>query len=206
MSDIALCIIAKNEEAFVSLPIESVKDVVSQIVLLNDHSTDGTVDIVKGYGGKIVNLEQNISEVGFAFALNKVLNSVETEWALVLDADEVLSEPHLLHVLTRYPGKDIWALPRRKWNNYINKERTEYYSYPDWQPKFLKVRPNYTWFDGKMHARFVGGRPHYAFRGPHIEHLQHDCRTEEKLVHRRALYVKLANEQGVNVEGGDLVI
>ncbi len=199
---ISLCIIAKNEEGHIHLPIESVKDHVNEIVLMDDFSTDNTVAIAEALGAKIYKYDTPILEIGFGEALTRGARSVSFEWVLFLDADEILSEPHLLHPLTRSLEKTVWALPRRKWLNYEEGIREEYEAYPDWQPKFFRADTGINGFTGEMHARFVGEKIHYAYRGPHIEHLQNELRTEKKLKHRVELYKHLAAKQRVEVVGG----
>jgi glycosyltransferase involved in cell wall biosynthesis len=204
MIEISLCILAKNEAASIADTIHSAKSYVNEILVVNDHSTDDTEAIVTMAGGKLINLPFTVSTSGFAEAANWMVSKAAHDWILIIDGDELLGlDGHVLHTLTRYPEKQVWALPRRKWVKYPTM-RMEYEAYPDWQVRFFK-RNAVDKFVGTMHVKYQCPRIHYAYRGPHIEHLQAENRTEQKLHHRNELYPDLAKRQGVKVEGGDLL-
>jgi glycosyltransferase involved in cell wall biosynthesis len=199
---ITLCITAKDEESCIHLPISSVENIVNEIIVVDDFSTDKTARIAASLGAKVIKYNEPISDIGFGAAANRTISNATMDWILILDADEMLSSPHMLYDLMRYQSVFTWALPRRKWLDYSKNQRMEFESYPDWQPKFFRNVPENK-FEGEMHIRFVGHSPRRAYRGPHIEHLQLENRTPEKIRHRDKLYAKLAAIQGVEVEKGN---
>ena len=201
MSSITACCLAKDEEQFIQQYIKGLPGL-DRILVINDHSSDGTVELALEIGAQVVDLPFHIKDEGFARAANWALAQVRTSWALFLDADELMPEVSQLPVLTRYPEVDLWGLPRRKWLDFSKGVRTEYWSYPDWQPKFIRVGSGVS-FEGEMHVKVIGRQIHHSYRGPHIEHLQVECRTPEKLSHRRGLYKHLASIQNVSIIGGD---
>ncbi|MBD1935165.1 MULTISPECIES: glycosyltransferase [Cyanophyceae] len=85
---LSFCIIVKNEEASLPRCLNSVKDVVDEIVVLDTGSTDKTVEIAKSFGAKVYYFEWCND---FAAARNEALKYVQGDWVLVLDADEVLT-------------------------------------------------------------------------------------------------------------------
>lgn len=85
---ISLCIIAKNEERNIGRCLESVKDIVDEIILVDTGSTDDTVRIAKEYGAKVYYYEWNDS---FADAKNFAIEKATKEWILCMDADDELS-------------------------------------------------------------------------------------------------------------------
>jgi glycosyltransferase involved in cell wall biosynthesis len=199
---ISVCILAKDEERFIARTINSVKDFVGEVVVLDDQSSDNTVSIATNLGARIVGEpELSVRNIGFANMLNWLIQQAKGDWVLILDCDELLSSPHLLESLTRHPDVDAWRLPRRKWLDFSCGIRDEYEAYPDWQPKFFR-RPTSDLYVGEMHIRFLGKNLCSAYKGPHIEHLQKECRTEAKLLHRHQLYSELSTIQGVEIEGG----
>jgi glycosyltransferase involved in cell wall biosynthesis len=205
MINITLAILAKNEAHCIADAIYSAKAYVNEIMIINDHSTDDTEAICTMAGAsRIVELPFNVSDMGFAKAANWMIDTAKHDWILILDADELLStDGSLFHTLTRSPGKEVWALPRRKWNKYPT-SRMEYEAYPDWQVRFFK-RNEKDRFIGEMHVRYQCEQINYAYRGPHIEHLQSENRTEQKLAQRNILYPDLALRQGVIIVGGDVL-
>lgn len=79
--------IVKNEEKNVSQCLNSVKDFVEEMIILDTGSTDSTVEIAKQLGAKVYNYQwQN----DFAAARNEALKYVNGEWVLILDGDEEL--------------------------------------------------------------------------------------------------------------------
>lgn len=89
---ISLCMIVKNEERFLAECLESVKDVVDEINIIDTGSTDRTVEIARSYGAKVDFREWRGD---FAWARNEALAMATKRWTLVLDADEEL-EPESL--------------------------------------------------------------------------------------------------------------
>lgn len=200
--NISLCIIAKNEEDCIHVPIKNMRKYVSEILLLDDFSKDNTIKIASSLGARIVNQKDSISKTGFASAANFIISKTLMDWILIIDADEIIDNPSGLYELQRHQEINAWSLPRRKWLKYPEL-REEYEAYPDWQPKFFRNIPENR-FSGEMHVRFCGAPPRKAYRGPHIEHLQYQYRTEEKTRQRIDIYEKLSSIQGVNINRGDI--
>jgi glycosyltransferase involved in cell wall biosynthesis len=89
---ISLCMIVKNEERFLAECLESVKDVVDEINIVDTGSTDRTVEIARSYGAKVDFREWRGD---FAWARNEALAMATKRWTLVLDADEELERESL---------------------------------------------------------------------------------------------------------------
>ena len=85
---ISLVMIAKNEEKNIAKSLESVKGLVSEIIVVDSGSTDNTNKIAQSYGAKIFKRPFDNFSAQKNYALSLALN----EWVLHLDADEVLSE------------------------------------------------------------------------------------------------------------------
>jgi glycosyltransferase involved in cell wall biosynthesis len=88
MSDITLCLIARDEEAMLPGCLASVKGAVDRMVVVDTGSHDGTRDIARQHGAEVVEHAWNDD---FAAARNAGLAVIESGWILVLDADERLA-------------------------------------------------------------------------------------------------------------------
>ncbi len=89
MPNVGLSMIVKNEAQSLGLCLRSVSGIVSQIVIGDTGSTDNTADMARQFGATVVSVPwQN----HFANARNAVLALMQTDWVLVLDADEELDE------------------------------------------------------------------------------------------------------------------
>ena len=89
MPTLSLCIITKNEEQYLEECLNSVKEIVDEIIIVDTGSTDKTLGIAKKFNAKIINIPwQN----DFSKARNESLRYATKDWILVLDADETISK------------------------------------------------------------------------------------------------------------------
>jgi glycosyltransferase involved in cell wall biosynthesis/Tfp pilus assembly protein PilF len=86
---ISCCMIVKNEEAFLKQCLESVKDYVDEIIIVDTGSTDRTVEIARNYTNKVY---FHPWEDSFSKARNQALSYVTCDWVFQIDADEELVE------------------------------------------------------------------------------------------------------------------
>ena len=59
MISISLCMIVKDEEPVIARCLDSVRDLVDEIIVVDTGSSDGTKEIVSGYTDKIYDFEWN---------------------------------------------------------------------------------------------------------------------------------------------------
>jgi glycosyltransferase involved in cell wall biosynthesis len=117
---VTLAMMVKNEEAHIADCLESMKDHVDEIVVVDTGSTDKTVEICESYGAKVYHHKW---EDSFSVARNHVISHVETPWLIQMDADEVMeadsaskvrdvvrsthsSNENLIHLVMVNQGKD----------------------------------------------------------------------------------------------------
>ncbi len=84
---LSLCMIVKNEEEYLPDCLESVRNVVDQIVVVDTGSTDRTVEIARSFGAEVHSFEWRND---FAAARNESLKHATGDWILWMDADERL--------------------------------------------------------------------------------------------------------------------
>ncbi|MGE7980510.1 glycosyltransferase [Psychrobacillus sp. NPDC093200] len=84
---ITLCMIVKDEANCIQDCLESVKGIVSEIIIVDTGSTDQTSEICENYGAKVHSYKWNNN---FADARNYGLSFSTGDWILWLDADEEL--------------------------------------------------------------------------------------------------------------------
>ncbi len=89
MPKVTLSMIVKNEEKYLRGCLESVKDVVDEIVIVDTGSTDNTLKIAEEFGAKIYHFEW-IKD--FSAARNFALSKSTGNWILYLDADERIEQ------------------------------------------------------------------------------------------------------------------
>ncbi|WP_158602425.1 TPR domain-containing glycosyltransferase [Cohnella endophytica] len=86
---IGVHLIAKDEAGRLPRCLDSVSEWASQIVLVDTGSSDRTQEIARAYGAVVVS---HVWENDFSGARNEGLKRADTDWVLVLDADEELAE------------------------------------------------------------------------------------------------------------------
>ncbi len=89
MPEISLCIIVKDEADYLAGCLESAKDVVDEIIVVDTGSTDNTKEIARQFGAKIFDFTW-VND--FSAARNFSLSKATKDWILYLDADERLTE------------------------------------------------------------------------------------------------------------------
>jgi glycosyltransferase involved in cell wall biosynthesis len=84
---LSLCMIVKNEEKNLAESLDSVKDVVDEMIIVDTGSRDGTIKIAENYNAKIYQYEWTNN---FSAARNFALGKATGDWIFYLDADERL--------------------------------------------------------------------------------------------------------------------
>lgn len=80
----SVIMIAKNAEGEIADAVESVKDLADEVIVINNASTDRTVEVARYLKAKVVNCESN----DFSELRNFGLEKAQGEWVLYIDSDE----------------------------------------------------------------------------------------------------------------------
>ena len=115
MPTLGLSMIVRNEAHTLRSCLESVAGVVSQIVIADTGSTDNTTEIALEFGATVIPVPW---ENHFANARNAALEAMQTDWVLVLDADEELDRRGQIRIpkLIAQEGVGGYLIPIR---NYV---------------------------------------------------------------------------------------
>lgn len=112
MATISVVLATFNEEENLAKCLESVKDLVDEIVIVDGSSTDKTVEIAKKYRAKV-----KVTDNPPIFHINKqkAIDMATKDWVLQLDADERVT-PELVKEIKEKIGN--WKL--KIGNSYVN--------------------------------------------------------------------------------------
>jgi glycosyltransferase involved in cell wall biosynthesis len=119
--------ITKNEESMIGGCLESIKAIADEIIIIDDLSTDKTLQIAKKYTKKIYKNKLK----GFASQKNLGISKARGEWILVLDADERISgklAKEIKRVINQKKNFVAYAFPRV---NYFLAKRMNYGGWQD---------------------------------------------------------------------------
>lgn len=108
--NITLCIICKDEEDKIARCINSCKNIVNEVIVVDTGSTDRTIEIVKQQGIEVL---QQPWENDFSKARNYAIDHANGEWIIFLDADEYFVKDCREEVYTAI------AKAKRNGNEYI---------------------------------------------------------------------------------------
>lgn len=106
MVTVSLCMIVKNEEGTLPRCLDSIGDLVDEIILVDTGSTDRTVETARRYTGRVYHLPWRDD---FAAARNFAFDQAAMEYCMWLDADDVLEDRASFQTLkeTLPPDTDV---------------------------------------------------------------------------------------------------
>ncbi|MBN2424932.1 MAG: glycosyltransferase family 2 protein [Calditrichaceae bacterium] len=119
MEKLSVVIITKNEENNIERCLQSISWA-DEIIVLDSHSTDRTVEICQKYNCRTEQTEW----LGFGPTKQKAVNMASNSWILSIDADEEVSPAlkdriQLILKMDNLRRKDGYRLKRQSW--YLNK-------------------------------------------------------------------------------------
>ncbi|SRR5258708_22277070 len=125
MSKLSVVLAVRNEEQNLGACLDSIKDIADEIVIVDEYSTDKTLDIAKKYGARIY--KEPHHEI-FHVTKQKALDLAKNEWILQLDADEIItpelsSEIKRVINMTNDEIKSRKIVNRRKWKLFMRHQR-----------------------------------------------------------------------------------
>lgn len=166
---ITAVIIAKNEQDYISGAVTSLKKLCEEIIVIDDYSTDSTVEIVKKLGVKVINPPRNSN---FSEKRNCVLPVVTNEWLFYLDADERLTKDlinEIKEVVVLKKNASAYWINRK--NIILGKELKSKTWFPDSQPRLFKKSEFIGW-SGHIHesANFKGAKGNLKSEILHLTH------------------------------------
>lgn len=107
---LAACLIVKDGAGTLSRCLDSVAGFVDEIVVYDTGSTDGTQQLARDHGARVVD---GFWDDDFARARNAALAAVSADWVLSIDADECLSgDPAALRTMLTGLGASLIAVER----------------------------------------------------------------------------------------------
>jgi glycosyltransferase involved in cell wall biosynthesis len=104
MSNITALIITLNEEMHLERCINNIKDLVSDIVIIDSFSNDKTIQIAAKLNIKLIQNKFINHAQQFNFGLSQL--SKDAKWVLKIDADEILTKELIAEIKEKLPKLD----------------------------------------------------------------------------------------------------
>ena len=176
---VSLCMIAKDEAHCIADCINSVKSIISEIVLVDTGSTDDTVRIATELGARVFHLPW---EDDFAKARNYSLRFATGDWILVLDADEKFSPRDLESVNSLLADRGVcWEFLQRHYSEDIR--ISDYQPCKGEDPEMEQSYPGY--FESGL-VRLFPNHLGIEYRGRIHELAEHSIYEKKQLKIRRS--------------------
>ena len=113
MQKISAYILSYNEAEKIEAAVASVLWA-DEVVVVDSHSTDRTVEIAESLGARVV----QVAFEGFGDLRNQAIEACRHEWIFSLDADERCTaavRDEILALLQSVPAHDVYLVPRRSY-------------------------------------------------------------------------------------------
>ena len=149
MASICLCMIAKDEESNIERCIQSVEGLATELVVVDTGSTDGTVQLARCLGATVHSYPWDGS---FANARNFAMSKAQSEWLLLLDADEAL-DPDSKPIVAEFVDTTDLDGAHFRIRNYTGQYSPENYSLHN-ALRLLRKSDRYH-FHGEIHEQIV---------------------------------------------------
>lgn len=154
MNDITAVILTKNEEANIERCIQSIRNLVDRIIVVDSGSTDRTVDIARNLGADIYYHPFEHYAAQFNWALENT--DIKTVWVYRIDADEVITSElrdEMLVECEKHKDDDVNAFLMKHKLYFLGR----YLKYGGTYP-FLKItvfKPQYANFENRAMGEHV---------------------------------------------------
>ncbi len=142
---ISAVIITKNEDNKIKICLESIKWV-DEIIVVDNGSTDHTIEIAKKYTSRIIRLQDQ----DFSVLRNRGMKEAQGDWVLFVDSDERVLDSlrNEIKTIINNSNSSAYALSRR---NIVFGSEVKYGPfYPDWVVRLLRKSDFECWV-GKVH-------------------------------------------------------
>ncbi len=186
---VSVCYIVKNEAECLEKSLLSVRTRADEIIVVDTGSSDATKEIAQRHGAKVFDIPWRDD---FSYARNESLKRATSEWVLVLDADEVMSEAgwQAIDELLHEPKSPLFYLVQTTYLDASTVLR--------WHANDLKdpEAKGYHGYCESALVRLFKNTPQIVFNGSVHEHAQHldpkiqPLMTEIRIHH----YGKLKND------------
>lgn len=127
---ISVAMATRNEDQNILRNLEAVHDWVNEIIIVDENSTDKTIEIAKKYSKvKILN---TLHEPIFHITKQKAIDACTSDWILQLDTDEVVTpklKEEIIKVINSNPIENGFWINRQ--NYFLGKFLTKGGVYPD---------------------------------------------------------------------------
>lgn len=145
MATISLCMIVKNEEKVLSRCLDSIKNAVDEIIIVDTGSTDNTKEIAEKYTNLIYDFKW-IDD--FSAARNFSFSKACKDYIMWLDADDVLTHENLIKLIDLKKNLTDTDIVMMKYNTAFDENGNATFSY--YRERIIRRTAGHIW-RGRVH-------------------------------------------------------
>lgn len=149
-----------------------------EIIVADTGSTDSTLEIAKSKGAKILQL----SFEGFGPTRNKIINSIDAEWIVCFDADEVCTKQLADEIQKELQAPKFNIYQANRLSFIMGKPIRHSGWFPDFRHAILFRKGFYSYTNDKVHETFKAegpvGRLKSVFNHYSVRHLEQMMKKE----------------------------
>jgi glycosyltransferase involved in cell wall biosynthesis len=150
MPTLSLVMIVKNEAAHLPNCLDSIKDYVNEVIIVDTGSIDETIEIAKSFNAQVYDFQWTND---FSAARNFALSKSTSDWNLILDADEQVVSWDNDEMLSILQSGDLIGKVSIK-NKFIQNNEERYSS------EFIsRLLPKGVTYSGRIHEQVVSDLP-----------------------------------------------
>lgn len=181
---LSVTIIAKNEAMVIGPCLASVEGLADEIVVLDSGSTDGTPQVCRQYGARVVDTDWP----GFGVQKQRAVAAAAHDWVLCLDADERVTPALAASIRAALADPAHAAYRFARSNRFLGRYLRHGEGYPDWSLRLFDRRQA-RWSDDAVHEKVVCEGPVGTLAGD----LLHDtAETLESYLGKQNRYTSIA--------------
>ena len=154
---ISVVMIVKNEEQFLQSCLHSIHHLADEIIIADTGSTDSTKEIAQKFTAKVFDIPW---ENDFSKARNHALTHAQSDWILILDADEIIDSTDIPLI------KDAIHHPEIAGYQVVTKNYTKNTSLSNFTPTpGDKLASSFPGYIPSIKVRLFQNNAHYCFSG-----------------------------------------
>jgi glycosyltransferase involved in cell wall biosynthesis len=150
MKSLSVVIICKNEAHIIGSTLARVQGITDDIVIVDSGSTDGTQEIVKQIGARLIETDWK----GFGITKNMGVQAAKYDWILSIDADEMIDARLRQSILDEDLANEnkVFSLAYR---NYIGKKELRFGEWGGDKHIRLFNRKKVVWSNEPVHEQLL---------------------------------------------------
>ncbi len=157
---LSVSLISFNEELRIEATINAIRDIATEIIIVDSHSTDRTREIAEELGCKVF-LEY---WKGYAKQKQSSLEKCTQEWILCLDCDEEVTAELKENIVKKVIGNQELSYLINRRTVYLGK-LMQYSWQPDRKLRLVKKSSNPSWIGEDVHEKLISEAPNRLIKG-----------------------------------------